>query len=85
MIIIVLSSIIYGLTFAADYYSDTQITAKQADLAQIQDKVKKLGSQESLFKYSFAQKMTMHDRIQRSTHISALINVLQEIQRNDYV
>lgn len=85
LVLVILAGLAYGLSFAADYYVDWQINTKQTDLTTIQNKVRQLGSEERFFKYDFAQKISQQDRIKRSDHISALIKVLQEIQRNDYV
>ncbi|MBP7884952.1 hypothetical protein KAZ93_02080 [Patescibacteria group bacterium] len=85
LVVLILAGLTYGLSFGVNYYITIQSGAKQADLNQIQQKVRQLGSEERFFKYDFAQKMNKQDRIKRSAHISALVKVLQEIQRNDYV
>lgn len=84
-LVVVVSLVLYLWTFIANIVLDNIITDKQDTLTEVQNKVKALGSEKSFFSYNFAKKITSWWSIKRSDHIRSLIEVLNQIQSNNYV
>ncbi len=85
LVCVILCGIIYGGSFLADIRLDQRITTKQEQLAQVESTIAKIGSEKAFFSYKFAEDLIAKWGTKRSSHITALIAVLKEVQSNNYV
>jgi hypothetical protein len=82
---VIICILIYGWSFLADIRLDQRIATKQEQLAQVEATIAKIGSEKAFFSYKFAEELITKEWTKRSSHITALIKVLREVQSNNYV
>ena len=82
---VIICVLIYGWSFLTDIWLNQRITTKQEQLAQVEATIAKIGSEKAFFSYKFAEELIAQWWTKRSSHITALIEVLREVQSNNYV
>ncbi len=85
LIAVILCALLYWGSFLADIRLDSRITTKQEQLAQVEKTISEIGSEKAFFSYKFAEDLVAKWGTKRSEHITALIQVLKEVQSNNYV
>ena len=64
---------------------DQRIQKRQEQLQQIEQQIKKIGSEKAFFSYSFAQELANNQEVKRAEQITALTNVLKKIQNDNKI
>lgn len=85
LVCVILCGLVYGWSFLANIRLDQRIATKQEQLAQVEATIAKIGSEKAFFSYKFAEDLVAKWGTKRSSHITALIAVLREVQSNNYV
>ena len=85
LITLILWGLLYGWSFLANIWLDQRIEDKQDQLNQVEKTISQIGSEKAFFSYKFAEELIKKWWTKRSSHITALIEVLREVQSNNYI
>lgn len=85
IVAVVLCILLYWGSFLVNIRLDNRIATKQNQLAQVEKTISEIGSEKAFFSYKFAEELVAKWGTKRSEHITALIQVLKEVQSNNYV
>lgn len=82
LVTVIIWIILYAWSFGADIWLDERIQTKQDELSAVEKNIATIGSEKAFFSYKFAEGLVSQWWTKRSYHITALINVLKEVQSN---
>ena len=85
LILLIGFAIIYGASIVWDFRLDQRISDKQVQLDQVEAQIRQTGSEKAFFSYKFAEQLVKQWDTKWSQHITALVEVLKQVQSNDYV
>lgn len=82
-IIVIWWIITYIWAFFAKIWINNRIDIRNNELQQVEDMIKKIWSEKAFFSYKFAEQLTQKDKIKWSDQITALTEVLKQVQNNN--
>lgn len=85
LILLIGFGIAYGASIVGDFRLDQRIADKQAKLDQVEAQIRQTGTEKAFFSYKFAEELVKAGDTKRSQHITALVEVLKQVQSNNYV
>lgn len=77
--------VLYSASFLLNIWFDKRIAKREWQLQQIEEQIKKIGSEKAFFSYTFAQDLAENQDVKRAEQITALTNVLKKIQNDNKI